>query len=380
MFEQHPRLTTLMLALVSAGATDLAVAHAYAAFWARHHAPPKPAAPPFRIQSQIFHHGFGPLWNDTNRWGPRAYPFVTNSLGFLDATPRVVSLAPEGRRIVFIGDSFTEGVGLPYARSFVGLVDAALRPQGISVLNASALSYSPIIYLRKLKYFLEDVGLRCDEVVVFLDLSDIQDEVIYRFDERGDVVWDEARKAREDEANRQYGAEPLTDQDKADGLEGLLARHTFAASYAYQWTKLRLAWLTLRNQTGRRRALWTLEPELYEAFGREGLERAREHMDQLRELLVGHGIRLTLAVYPWPDQIVRADLDSRQSRFWRSWAAEHDVDFIDYFPHFVVPGAGRAVVRRYFIPGDVHWNEAGHGLVAQVFLEDEARRHGSAPR
>lgn len=378
LFERHPRLTTLLLALVSAGATDVAVAHAYAA-WARH-PPARPAAPPFRIQSQIFHHGFGPLWNDTNRWGPRVYPFITNSLGFLDATPRMVSLTPEGHRIVFIGDSFTEGVGLPYAQGFVGLVEAALRPHGVSVLNASALSYSPIIYFCKLKYFLEDVGLRFDQVVVFLDLSDIQDELVYRFDARGNVVWDEARKAREDEANRRYGGEPLTDLDKAGGLEGVLARHTLAASFAYQWTKARIAWLTLANQTGRRRALWTLEPELYEAFGREGLERAREHMDQLHDLLASRGIRLTLAVYPWPDQILRDDRDSRQARFWRSWAAERNVEFIDYFPRFVVPGAGRAVVRRYFIPGDVHWNEAGHRLVAEVFLEGEASRHASAPQ
>jgi hypothetical protein len=42
----------------------------------------------------------------------------TDSLGFKDASRRAV---PDRRRILFIGDSFTEGVGLPYEQTFVGL-------------------------------------------------------------------------------------------------------------------------------------------------------------------------------------------------------------------------------------------------------------------
>ena len=47
------------------------------------------------------------------------------------------------------------------------------------VLNAGVGSYSPIIYWRKIKYLIEDVGLRFDEVVVYIDISDAQDEASY---------------------------------------------------------------------------------------------------------------------------------------------------------------------------------------------------------
>jgi hypothetical protein len=109
--------------------------------------------------------------------------------------------------------------------------------------------------------------------------------------------------------------------------------------------------------------------DAFEAYGREGLELAREDMDRLRGLLRPRGIRLTVAVYPWPDQIRHHDLHSKQVEFWGRWAAANGAGFIDYFPRFIVGASAREVLDRYFIPGDVHWNEEGHRLIAEGFLE-----------
>ena len=44
--------------------------------------------------------------------------------------------------------------------------------------------------------------------------------------------------------------------------------------------------------------------------------------------------------------------------------------FIDLFPDFIPIGQDpKEVIRKYFIPGDLHWNEEGHRLVARRFLE-----------
>ena len=51
------------------------------------------------------------------------------------------------------------------------------------------MSYSPSIYYEKLNYFL-DLGLRFDEAIVYIDLSDIQDEAVnYSYDEHGVLQW-----------------------------------------------------------------------------------------------------------------------------------------------------------------------------------------------
>jgi hypothetical protein len=376
-FERHPWLTVLGLVLAFAFATDVVFTHVYLYLKEKQRqarlAGPRPPRTPgpqpsLKIKNEVFHHGLGAFWDGDNHWGPHAYRFATNSLAFIDREPRVIPLEAPGRRIVFIGDSFTEGSGVSYDDTFVGRVDAALEKEGVSVLNAAAVSYSPIIYYRKMRYYLAH-GLTFDELVVFIDISDIQDEVIYRFDGKMNVVWDEVRKAPEEDANRRFGAEPQPEPLKATAVGRFLDRHTIATARAYRLACRLAVGDPYGSPTGRRRGLWTVDDRIFAEYGREGLENAAVHMDQLLELCREHGIRLVVAVYPWPDQIVRGDVQSRQSRYWRGWASARDVDFIDYFPRFIDGTPAQQILERYFIPGDIHWNQEGHRLVANVFLD-----------
>ena len=59
--------------------------------------------------------------------GGTVYSISTNSLGFKDKTNRQISLKTDKKRLVFIGDSFTEGLGLIYEKTFVGLIDETLK-------------------------------------------------------------------------------------------------------------------------------------------------------------------------------------------------------------------------------------------------------------
>ena len=272
---------------------------------------------------------------------------------------------------MLIGDSFTEGIGVRYEDTFAGLAAAALAPRGIEVLNAGVASFSPIIYLRRVQDLVEDVGLRFDHLVVFIDIGDIQDEVTYAFDAQGNVVSKEGRRLREERANRVQGR-PFFLRSLA--LRRFLDRHTILLARLYAAAD------ALLTRGPRRAALWTVDAQAFEEYGPEGLEKARAHMDALRELLARHGIGLTVAVYPWPDQVLLGDRDSKQARYWRAWAAEKRAGFIDYFPVFVGVGDAKETVRRDFIPGDIHWNEAGHRLVAEPLIAHLARVAPPRPR
>ena len=58
-------------------------------------------------------------------------------------------------------------------------------------------------------------------------------------------------------------------------------------------------------------------------------------MKSLHKLLVENGAKLTVVVYPWPDQIAHADLVSKQVIYWREWCELKDVQFVDLFPCFL---------------------------------------------
>lgn len=370
-FERHPRLTLSVLALAAVVLCDFGFTFVYArlrpGFYRDRSA--------FRVRSPIYHHGFEPgVSVDDERWGPLVASYRIDSLGFRDRAVREVPLRSPAWRALVIGDSFTEGIGVAYEDTFAGLAAAALAPSGIEVLNAGAASFSPIIYLRRVRNLIEDVGLRFDHLVVFVDIGDIQDEVTYAFDEQGNVVSREARRLREERANRVHGR-PFFLRSLA--LRRFLDRHTLLLARGYDLAD------GLLTRGPRRAALWTVDPQAFEEYGREGLERARAHMDALADLLARRGIGLTVAVYPWPDHVLLGDRDSRQSSFWRSWAAGRQAGFLDYFPLFVGTGDAKDTVRREFIPGDIHWNAAGHRVIAGPLVahlrERAAARRAEAP-
>ncbi|HEX3182611.1 MAG TPA: hypothetical protein VHR44_15390 [Beijerinckiaceae bacterium] len=84
-----------------------------------------------------------------------------------------VPLRSDRKRVLFMGDSFTEALGVAYEESFVGRFAAAF-PQ-LEVLNGGVSGYAPSVYYAKTKYLIE-MGLQTDEVIVYIDISDIQEE------------------------------------------------------------------------------------------------------------------------------------------------------------------------------------------------------------
>jgi hypothetical protein len=126
----------------------------------------------------------------------------------------------------------------------------------------------------------------------------------------------------------------------------------------------------LRRLTDSDRCGWTYDPVKLEGYGRRGLERAMAHMDQLLAVLRAHGNKpLTVVVYPWPAQLIKGDRDSIQAGTWRAWCAKNGVQLIDLFPVFFAAGKPMDVVQADYIPWDNHFAEPGHAVVAQSFLE-----------
>src|SRR5262249_35712500 len=134
-------------------------------------------ARPARIYDPVYDHGLAPKFDGYDVWGEARYRLITNSLGFKDSATREVPLQSNGRRILIIGDSFAEGIGLPFESTFAGLLQAAgqARADKVEFLDAGVASYSPSIYYKKIKSLL-DRGLKFDEVVLLSDSSDVEDE------------------------------------------------------------------------------------------------------------------------------------------------------------------------------------------------------------
>ena len=359
-FERYPKTVSFLILVPFVFILDIGMTGGYHLFkyGTIHKNAPREA---LRQPSPVFHHTLKPNGQQaTQKWGHVSYPLFTNSLGFKDRAVREVPLHTSQFRLLFIGDSFTEGIGYPYEQTFVGIVDDRLKASNVEILNAAVASYSPAIYFKKIEYLLETVELQFDHLIVFMDISDIADEMMnYRIRD-GRVVW--------------IGETEWEIKELVFEYTGLLKNLWIGYEKIHQYftddRETRRTEEDRRYATNRYRGLWTINEEAFSQYGFGGIQKAREHMDLLYSLLQKHQIGMTVVVYPWPDQILHRDLHSRQVEVWKDWSARHAVTFLNFFPLFIQTDSDpKTIISEYFIEGDIHWNEKGHQRMAQYLLE-----------
>src|ERR1035438_2212694 len=126
----------------------------------------------------IRHHAFQPNCSCIRPWLRDSFEFVTNNLGFRDEAIRPVPVTDERPRILILGDSATQGM-IAWDKSYVGRIAASL-PQ-YDFLNGAVEGYSPSNYLNTARLVFGK-GVEVDEVIVFIDISDVQDEAAFFHD------------------------------------------------------------------------------------------------------------------------------------------------------------------------------------------------------
>ncbi len=338
--------------------------------------------PPFRVQDARYSHDLLPNFSGFDSWGVTRYPFFTNSLGFRDASVRSVPLKANIYRTLLIGDSFTEGVGVPFEQSFAGLLARAgvQQKDPIEFLDAGVVSYSPVLYYKKIKTLLAS-GLNFDEVVVFIDLSDITDEATSYFCFDDDAKYDQYK----------VGCEPPDTPPRLRERPRKLIRDWLNTHFVVTTRSLALfnSWTdTVRGMHKDYavhrsfRADWTL-PHVdlghrLDPLGVEGgITRARHNMQALADLLAARHIPLTVVVYPWPPQLELNDRNSRQRVIWRDFCKVNCRQFIDLFPpFFAFKDAHPDWYERLFVEGDVHYAAEGNQLVFDNVKGDLLNREG----
>jgi hypothetical protein len=130
----------------------------------------------------VRHHSLQPDCQCERHWGKQSYPFATNNLGFRDQQTRDIPMSVNQPRVLLLGDSFTEGMSA-WGDTYVGKITAKF-PQ-YDFLNGGVESYAPSNYLNVTRQLL-DRGVQFDEVIVFIDMSDAQDEAAFYRDKDPD--------------------------------------------------------------------------------------------------------------------------------------------------------------------------------------------------
>ena len=186
--------------------------------------------------------------------------------------------------IAFIGDSFTEGVGLDYEDTFVGRISKNF--DDLEIANLGVVSYSPSIYFSKLN-FLIDNDYKFKRVIIFFDISDIYDDnKKYKFKNKKIVI------------------------KKSKFLSNIQKSLKSAFPFLAYSTK------TLKNDFFKKQKVmnncdyldfchekssWTFNDEY---FGSTEINKSFEFMEMTYDLLKSKDIKMSVGIYPWPAQIM----------------------------------------------------------------------------
>lgn len=318
------------------------------------------------------HHSLRPDCSAVRAWGHERYLLSVDSEGFRDKTVRQVALTDPRPRILMLGDSFTESLG-PWNTSFVGRI-ADKFPQ-YEILNGGVIGYSPSTYLSTARLALMR-GLEFDEVIVFIDMSDIQDEasIVHDVGSSGAVVFAESQS--------RYAP-------WYSNLRQSISKHLVLTNYIAEFVERKLVnfgcYYLSHNFEGNvfdlERSAWTYrevdENQVVELgfapLGLEGgIDKAKRKMDMLQQELARRNIPLSVVVYPWPAQLVHDNVDSRQVRIWREWCNGKCKRFVSAFPEFFAAKAqcpklepGCWYAKNYTF-GDVHLNAGGNAILADA--------------
>ena len=120
------------------------------------------------------------------------------------------------------------------------------------------------------------------------------------------------------------------------------------------------------------KSLWTFSQseniEGYDLSLKEGNEEMVKTMNQLYDLLKQNNIKLSVAVYPWPQQLLYDTIDSLQVKIWENFCLNKCENFINYFPLFfeeIEKTSFIDVYKKYYFFHDVHFNGNGNMLIAE---------------
>lgn len=335
------------------------------------------------IPDPILHHALKPNCDGSLTWGRDHYLFQTNNLGLRDEQVRDVPLTTQMPRVLLLGDSFTQGT-VRWQDTFAAMI-AARIPQ-ISVLNGGISSYSPSNYLNLARRLLA-AGLQFDEAIVFMDISDIQDEAAYYSDnpETGGVTGTDAHERNPTWYSRLRIRLALTyslTDFALSCLEHLAIRSGFYFKPIFDYGNV------FDFATG----AWTYRPVSdtrshnagYAPLGlAAGIVKAQAKMSLLHEELARRGIPLSVVVYPWPGQIAHDVVESRQVTLWRAWCEGNCKRFVSLFPQFFAikdacPWYAPGCWYDHFIFGDFHFNALGNKVVSEAvvgrLLEDPPQK------
>lgn len=314
------------------------------------------------IDHPVYHHGLKPnVIYEKSRGFNGNFVFCTDNHGFKF---KCGANRDKKFEIGFMGDSFAEGVSLPYEQTFVGMYESISKK---NVANLSVNSYSTKIYLSKINYLLNN-DYKFNHIIVFIDVSDLYDDsVYYKINEN--LIIDENYEREKKLKLRKFLRNnfPFTNfylfviKNINKHNENTVIKNDSNPEFNEK-VNLKAKW-TYANSETIDGYLGTIEANQQSML---------QNMNKLYEILKRNKIELSLAVYPWPHQLKENDENSKHVQMWKDFCVSKCKNFINFFPIFFEEKDKKdflSIYKKYYFWNDIHFNYEGNKLIMKELIK-----------
>ena len=315
---------------------------------------------------EFYDHKFIKNYNDLAGWGSTRFRLCTDNNRFKIPCSKKIK-NNKSFDIGFIGDSFTEGVGLIYEKTYVGQIADSLKDK--SIANLAVSSYSPSVYYTKIKNLLDN-DYKFKEIIVFVDISDLIDDTLCYKVENDKIIRRKNFKSCWNNFNEQKN---FIDKFYKKNLNftQLFAKQINNIFIYFNLREKKISKEILNNF----RSEWTYNYRK-EYFNNQTLEDTTKIstslMLKLSSLLKKNSINLSLAVFPHPGTLYHDKRDNLQVKIWKEFCQTECKNFYNFMDIFYdeFEKDFYSSYKKYYIDGDLHFNFNGSKLIADKFIKD----------
>jgi hypothetical protein len=272
---------------------------------------------------------------------------------------------------VFLGGSFTYGLGHSYEKSFVGIIDN--KQTNFRIMNLGVPGYSPSVFEHQLNK-LSNKGLQPKKIFLVLDLIDVHNEA--------------ARWKKKLTNNEPVMVKKIDNQQKVEIIESFKDKN-FKASRILARTinnffrSVRLDLLSVKKQSLKPgysgwgsftyKKLENTNENLWLPFGfKNALSKIETNYSEISKYAKSINSDVYIIIFPWSDTI-----EYGQKNFnWEQFAIKlcHKTSckkVLNFFPDFMKIKRNDGNWLNYlFIEGDLHLTEQGQEIVASKILKE----------
>ena len=98
-------------------------------------------------------------------------------------------------------------------------------------------------------------------------------------------------------------------------------------------------------------------------------------MNEIYNLLKLNEIKLSLAVYPWPNTLIYDSSKSKYVEIWRNFCVNKCSNYIDLFPLFfenqkkIELDDAKKLIKKYYLENDMHFNKTGNKIISNLLTK-----------